>query len=204
MNAEVMDMRPEPVGSYTSDIGRQIAAAKRLTFMATGAGALRRTRTALWCAVAKGHVHIVEKLLAHQGIDVNISRTPRLSSPLRVAVNGCFADIVRMLLAVLHITVREGTLSAAVNKGRADIVSMLLTHGADVNESCTCDQPCGLHAVGAIPLCAASRSAYLQREPLEKARIMDMLLSHPDADLNRAAACARGSVAEAVQSEVLT
>ena len=90
----------------------------------------------MYIAAQKGHIDIVEKLIA-AGCDVDKARTDTGATPLYIAANRGHIDIVEKLIAAgcdvdkAKTTTGTTPLFIAAQKGHIDIVKQLLENGAN-------------------------------------------------------------------------
>ena len=94
-------------------------------------------RTALHLAATWGHVDVVEVLLAHRDVDVNVRALDAGKTPLHIAAQNGHVDVVRALLAHRGVNVNAWSVGkvtplclANVYK-RIDVAKCLLEHGAE-------------------------------------------------------------------------
>ena len=125
---------------------------------------VRKGWSPLCIACEKGHVEIVEELLANTNIDVNLALTGNRNSgttALYIASEKGHVEIVRLLLAHTDVDVNQarncdGTtpLCIACQKGSVEIVRLLLAHtDIDVNRG---------KGNGATPLYIACEKGYVE------------------------------------------
>ena len=95
----------------------------------------------LYMACSRGHTRIVERLLAVDGIDVNLPHPKDGKTPLYIACNNNHIDIVKRLLLCKNIqlnsTTNKGTssFSVACQNGHCRLIQILLDEKIDFNLS---------------------------------------------------------------------
>jgi ankyrin repeat protein len=134
--------------------------------------------TPLLTASARGHVVVVEALLAHEATNPNQARTDTGSTPLYTASFGFHAAVVEALLAHETTDVNQArtdqgntSLYIASQQGHTAVVAALLCHEAtDVNRATTDN--------GSTPLYIASQQGHTA--------VVAALLAHEATDVNQA------------------